>query len=643
MKEVRGETRSVRQLLEGENFTIGYFQREYIWGQEQIRELIDDLVGKFLGDHKPEHKREEVAKYGFYFLGSIIVSRENGNKIITDGQQRLTTLTLVLIYLYHQTKDKHKKSQIGNLIFSQKYDNRSFNLNVPERNACMEELFSGSKYEEKTQSESVINMRDRYSDIKRYFPKKLKSGIIPYFADWLMEKVNLVEITSYSDDDAYTIFETMNDRGLPLMLIDKLKGYLLSNITEVDKRRDASQLWDGQMLALKEEVENHKKRPRRVIFKKRLRLHRITGDDEVSDFIVSWLKSQYAEKTSEKDKKSASRGPYQDDLLLSTDDDFVGIDVNFYRWVRDREKHLKLIKSGDFASFIVKDLAFYSKWYRCVDNAYRKLTKGLEPIYLMRTDDWRFVDIPYALFLAPLKCGEKEEESLRKLRIVAKYIDILTSGGDRIYLERPFLFGHTMLSSKKMSQLIKDIRRKSSAELVQILMQRLTTKKDTFDSVESNVHRLLARITDFVETSSWEKQSRYGDYLDYPYEVEHILPSKAKEGEGEIKNRSKYRDYVGAQLLLPKSINASLGAKSYAEKRDHYLKQNLLAQSLHEKAYENNPGFRRFNEKLYKETGHKFKPYTVFNKEAILERDELYRAIAKKIWDPENLRLELEN
>ena len=57
----------------------------------------------------------------------------------------------------------------------------------------------------------------------------------------------------------------------------------------------------------------------------------------------------------------------------------------------------------------------------------------------------------------------------------------------------------------------------------------------------------------------------------------------------------------------------------------------------------NNPGFRRFNEKLYKGTDHKFKPYAVFDKDAILERQELYRQIAEKIWNPENLRLEIEN
>jgi uncharacterized protein with ParB-like and HNH nuclease domain len=50
----------------------------------------------------------------------------------------------------------------------------------------------------------------------------------------------LVEITAYSDEDAYTIFETMNDRGLSLSPTDMLKGFLLANIEDPAKRLDAS-------------------------------------------------------------------------------------------------------------------------------------------------------------------------------------------------------------------------------------------------------------------------------------------------------------------------------------------------------------------------------------------------------------------
>jgi uncharacterized protein with ParB-like and HNH nuclease domain len=67
---------------------------------------MDDLAGKFLEDYEPDHGRSQVEKYGHYFLGSIIISDKEGQKYIIDGQQRLTTMTLLLIYLHNLQIDR---------------------------------------------------------------------------------------------------------------------------------------------------------------------------------------------------------------------------------------------------------------------------------------------------------------------------------------------------------------------------------------------------------------------------------------------------------------------------------------------------------------------------------------------------------
>ena len=54
----------------------------------------------------------------------------------------------------------------------------------------------------------------RFKDIEQNFSSEITPQALPYFLDWLLNNVHVVEITAYSDDDAYTIFETMNDRGL---------------------------------------------------------------------------------------------------------------------------------------------------------------------------------------------------------------------------------------------------------------------------------------------------------------------------------------------------------------------------------------------------------------------------------------------
>jgi uncharacterized protein with ParB-like and HNH nuclease domain len=288
-REIDGKGRTVRELLAGRKYSIDYYQREYKWQQKQVNELLDDLAAKFLESHEEGNERSAVADYGHYFLGSIIISEKEGQKFIIDGQQRLTTLTLLLNFLHHKLEDAEQKGQIADLISSQKYGKRSFNLDIPERTACMEALYKGEEFANADAPESVANILARYADIADLFPEDLQGTAVPYFVDWLVENVHLVEITAYSDGDAYTIFETMNDRGLKLAPADMLKGYLLANIADTEKRTRASRIWKERVQVLAE-----------------------LGKDEDADGIKSWLRSQYAENIRERKRDAA---PQDFDLI----------------------------------------------------------------------------------------------------------------------------------------------------------------------------------------------------------------------------------------------------------------------------------------------------------------------------------------
>jgi uncharacterized protein with ParB-like and HNH nuclease domain len=291
-REIDGNGRTVRKLLANRKYSIDYFQREYKWHAKQVEEFINDLVQKFLDSNEDSDERTAVADYGHYFLGSIILSDKDAQKFIIDGQQRLTTLTLLRIFLYHHLDDAEQKGQIADLIFCQKYGRRSFNRDIPERTACMEALFRGDNLADADGSESVTNILARYTDIQNLFPEDLAGAALPYFADWLIENVHLVEITAYTDDDAYTIFETMNDRGLSLTPADMLKGYLLAKISDVDRRTRANNVWRDRVQELVE-----------------------LGKDEVADGIKAWLRSQHAESIRE---RRAGAQP-QDFELIATE------------------------------------------------------------------------------------------------------------------------------------------------------------------------------------------------------------------------------------------------------------------------------------------------------------------------------------
>src|SRR5262249_16940587 len=163
---------------------------EYKWESKQVAELIDDLTTKFLEDYEEGDERSAVEGYGHYFLGSIIVSDKDAEKFIVDGQQRLTTLTLLLTCLNNLQRrrpDTTRSSPIGELIFSARFGKKSFNIDdkEPERAECMEALFEGKDFDPEGKSETIANLVARYEEIDERFPDELKGEALPYFIDWL--------------------------------------------------------------------------------------------------------------------------------------------------------------------------------------------------------------------------------------------------------------------------------------------------------------------------------------------------------------------------------------------------------------------------------------------------------------------------
>ena len=601
MKEIQGNAKNLRSLLAGAKFAIDYYQREYRWETKQVKELIEDLAEKF-GDHyKPGDPRREVKNYGHYFLGSIIISHRDGHKFIIDGQQRLTTLTLLLIHLYIQL-DKSEQAPIANLIFSMSFGRPSFNLDVPEREACMQALFNESPFEEDGAPESVANILRRFRDVTELFPAELADSALPYFADWLIENVYLVEITASSETDAYTIFETMNDRGLSLTPTDMLKGYLLARIEDREHREAATRSWRKQITRLQD-----------------------IGKGEDADAIKAWLRSQHA--TSIRDRKRGA-------VPL----DFDRIGTEFHRWVREQEEHLGLSSSTQFARFIEEDFDFYGRWYAHLRRAAEDLDADLESVHYCAEHNFT---LQYPVLLAPLKREDREEDLLRKLRVASAFLDILISR--RIWNGRSIAYSTMQYA---MFLVMCAIRGKDATTLAAILQERLGAT-ETFVENErfalhgkngQQIHRLLARMTDFVETRAG-RPSRYQEYQRHGrdrYEIEHIWAAHPERHKDEFEHSTdfaEYRNRIGGLLLLPKKFNASYADLPYAEKRPHYLKHNLLAQSLHEKAYERDPGFARF----VRSSGLPFTAHAEFRKADLDARQDLYRRIAEEVWSPERL------
>jgi len=605
MQRISGKEKTIRTLL-NTRYTVDYYQREYKWETKQIHELIDDLATQFLIDYVPEHPRAKVAEYSEYFLGSIIISRKDNTNYIVDGQQRLTSLTLLLIFLRNLQRRKGKESNIEQLIFTTQYGTKSFNLYVPERTAALESLYEEKPFDSVGQPESIINILARYADIEAYFPDDLSGDALPYFVDWLVENVQLVEITAFSDDAAYTIFETMNDRGLSLTPADMLKGFLLANIADGQKKDVANSLWRARVQQLAER-----------------------GKEVEPDFFKNWLRSQYANKIRER-KKGAH--PEEFDL----------IGTEFHRWVRQNASNkgddlLSLTSSDDFFNFISRDFDFYSRQYLRMLSAASRIEPGLEHIFYVSRHNFT---LQYMLLMAPLTTNDSDAETLIKQRLVAMYLDIMLAR--RIWNFRAIDYS-TM--QYRMFLVMRNIRGLAPRELAIELYQELQSENEIFQKNKRlrlhkanrwQLHVLLARITDTIERESGYP-GRFAEYVnavgDHRYEVEHIWSNHPEQHADEFAHASDFdeaRNKIGGLLLLPKKFNASYGDLPYETKLEHYNHQNLLARSLHLMAYDRNPGFTSF----IKRHGFPFRSHESFRAQDLDERRDLYLLLADFTWNP---------
>jgi uncharacterized protein with ParB-like and HNH nuclease domain len=619
MSTITPHYRSVQQLLQSQSFSIDEYQREYKWEKENIEELLTDLLEKFLSCYQEGDETKKVSSYEDYFLGSIIVSKRNGKNYLVDGQQRVTSLTLLLIYLHKiaKTQSLSMVNSLAPLIYSDNLGETCFNLDIAERLPVIEALFKGDEFSPDGKEESIQTMYKRYQDIECIDIAGELKDALPHFIYWLMTKVGLIEISTDNDSYAYAIFETMNDRGKPLSPVDMLKAYLLASVEDADKRRSANQVWKAQVLEL------------------------ISWGGEIeperdANCVKAWLRAQYADSTRERKANAADR-------------DWELIGSTFHRWARDNHTVLKLDSEAEKLAFITTYFPFFSKAYRRILDASKKYTKGLESVYYNAHNEFTWQT---TVLLAPLSITDDDETVRKKIAATATYLDIWLMRRVVNYIR----VGYST-TSYAMYLLCKEIRNKSLNELIELLTKKLDEDDVTFAGSKSKgrtgieglglnqfsrryIYHLLARLTSFTEVSSG-KPDLFDKYVDRnvvnPCDIEHIWADKMAPYANQFATEQEFQDWrnhVAGLLLLPADVNRSYQDKPFEVKAPHYAKQNLYAASLTASAYQHQPQFDAFIKSL----NLSFKPYEHFDKTAQIERRELISTLVEHVWSVDRLK-----
>ena len=178
MAKIEGDTKNLAEVFSGRRYELDSYQREFRWETRNVEELLTDFEKAFFLSYRPSDTRQSVKNYKPYFLGTIVLSTQDGKDAIIDGQQRMTTLTLLLIYLNNLQQGLpvgEQVSQLNTLIYADHYGTMAFTIDVDERRDLLAALYNDAAYIGGSKSESVQNMQARYTDIARLFPATLKA------------------------------------------------------------------------------------------------------------------------------------------------------------------------------------------------------------------------------------------------------------------------------------------------------------------------------------------------------------------------------------------------------------------------------------------------------------------------------------
>lgn len=237
---MKSDTASLSELFDKESFyEIPSFQRPFSWDQDNFRDLIDDLL-----DTDPKSQ---------YFLGSIVYYIENGDRMVVDGQQRLTSLMILLACIRDLVGEEKIKSDLQGLIIQPEDTVRE--IDRRDRLLVKDHEMFASMVSEIGGTNQVLDPRDydepsnRYIIARNVFREKLENlsqDKLIELMRFVSNRCILIYLEAGTFEEAFRLFEVVNDRGRQLRRIDLLKSHNLNPdfVPSKAKRSQLATQWE---------------------------------------------------------------------------------------------------------------------------------------------------------------------------------------------------------------------------------------------------------------------------------------------------------------------------------------------------------------------------------------------------------------
>ncbi|MGL5821246.1 MAG: DUF262 domain-containing protein [Sarcina sp.] len=517
-------------------FEIPDYQRAYSWTTENLKQLVDDIE-----DSIRLNQGRTFENFEPYFIGSIVLCGKEykedgfGRYEVIDGQQRLTSLIMLIATIRDIINNDEYKKVLGSLIYQEANELMGIKENIRVKVRGKESDFfkeyvlteGGTnlvlELDKLDLTETKLNMINALEVFRNSFIDEngiLLEAKLNDFVKYLLQKVVLVVITTNSFESAFRLFNVINSRGLPLTNADLLKSENL-RVIPLEERTKYTDIWENDELDL--------------------------GKDNL-ETVIGFMRSIALQKKA---------------------------DASLYdEYTKDIYPSKEGYKGKEFTQHMHDVKEIYSKY---VLDARLNLSNKEDEIYYKNLITAMKEFLPYEDWAATIikfveKFGQNDEAVFEFVKLLEKRVVIDWVNGNsfadrlsRVYdIIKTIDTASTLEDIKSSEAFIGDLDKTT------IFFKNALTDIDFYSKGRMTVPKYV-----FVRMDIELNKGESVDYYTNKVMIEHVLPRNAKDaywvGNFKADQRRNWANKFGNLVLIAGAKNTRLNNKPYNEKVEEYL------------------------------------------------------------------------
>ncbi|MGO1368092.1 DUF262 domain-containing protein [Senegalia sp. (in: firmicutes)] len=502
-------------------FVVPEYQRSYVWQNDNVSELLDDL--KFAFDNKPKNE---------YFLGSLVLKKTDNEDYdeyeVLDGQQRLTTFLIIIASLRDVLDNDSYKRTLQKLIFQEenkllKIPSRqriTFHIrdrvedfikeNIVKENGTNNKQYISDKINE--DNISISNMANAILTVRNFLENNER---LEDFAEFLLNKALFIYVSTDNTEDAFRLFTILNDRGIPLTSSDILKSKNIGAITSDKEIKKYARIWEEIEGKYGEDFDRFLAFIRTILVKEKARIN----------LLEEFEKNIY-------NKNIISLGKETINLMMNYDDIYNQIiELESDKLSNEYKNLITIMKIGLPSEDWIPPLLFYYSKFKM-----NKLFEFLKRLEYKFAGDWI--------------CQENPTKRIEAMNRILKQIEKTDENNIDSLINNNDLFNIDMNQFRLMIE--GEVYKRRFGRYILLKLEYLMS--------DNTVH-----------LSGYKRIS-----------VEHVLPQNPRENSKWLKDfndleREKWTHKIANLVLISKIKNSKLSNLEFKEKKERYLKQRVDA------------------------------------------------------------------